>query len=156
MKLGILRGLVLPAFALAIMASTGLAQEKDIYPESGDAKVTIKNAIAQAAKEHKRVILDFGGNWCGDCRALDKYFHQEPNATMLKNGFILVDVNIGHMDMNVDIAKQYEVPLEKGVPALAVVDADGKLLYSQKKGEFESMRRMDPKSVTEFLEHWKD
>jgi hypothetical protein len=64
-------------------------------------------------------------------------------------------VNIGHFDQNKDIAKQYDVPLEKGVPALAVLDANGKSLFSQKKGEFESMRRMEPSSVTDFLNHWK-
>jgi hypothetical protein len=45
--------------------------------------------------------------------------------------------------------------LKRGVPALAVLDAHGHLLYSQKDGEFESMRRMDPGSVTEFLNKWK-
>jgi hypothetical protein len=59
------------------------------------------------------------------------------------------------MDLNTDVAKQYQVPLDKGVPALAVLDADGNVLYSQKHGEFEAMRTMDPSSVTTFLEHWK-
>ncbi len=68
---------------------------------------------------------------------------------------MLVDINIGRMDQNVDLAKKYGVPLEKGVPALAVLDAQGHVLYSQKKGEFEAMRSMDPASVTTFLNRWK-
>ncbi len=127
----------------------------NIYSETTDAHLEIKKALATAKLEHKRVLLDFGGNWCGDCRALDAYYHQEPNATLLKTYFILVDVNIGKFDKNVDIAKKYEVPLEKGVPAVAVLDANGQLLFSQKHGEFESMRRMDVSSVTEFLQHSK-
>jgi hypothetical protein len=59
------------------------------------------------------------------------------------------------MDTNLDIAGQYQVPLDKGVPALAVLNEHGKLLYSQKSGEFEAMRRMDPSSVTSFLVQWK-
>jgi len=109
----------------------------------------------KAAKQHKRVILDFGGNWCGDCKVLDRYFHQEPNAALLDANFILVDINIGRFDKNKDLAKKYEVPLEKGVPALAVLDSNGHPLFSQKLGEFESMGKMDPTSVTEFLKHWK-
>jgi thioredoxin 1 len=46
-------------------------------------------------------------------------------------------------------------PSIKGVPALAVLAADGKVLYSQATGEFEDMRHMDPNSVTEFLKKWK-
>lgn len=131
------------------------AQSHPIYSDTADAHAEIRAAVAKAARQHKRVIIDFGGNWCGDCRALDAYFHKEPNASLLKSNFILVDVNIGRMDQNLDIAKQYEVPLEKGVPALAVLDSKGGLLYSQKNGEFEAMRRMDPASVTAFLNQWK-
>jgi thioredoxin 1 len=47
------------------------------------------------------------------------------------------------------------VPLKKGVPALAVLDANGNVLFSQRSGEFESMRGMDPASVTAFLNQWK-
>ena len=128
---------------------------KDVYPDPAVAKGEIKAALAKAAKEHKRVILDFGGNWCPDCRVLDRYFHQEPNASLLKANFILVDVNIGKVDRNKDVAKAYGVPLDKGVPALAVLDENGKRLFSQKKGEFESMRRLESSALTELLNHWK-
>jgi thiol:disulfide interchange protein len=137
------------------MASSQEKVAKDIYPAPEHAPKELKAALAKAAKLHKRVILDFGGNWCGDCRVLDKYFHQEPNASILKANFILVDVNIGKFDKNKDIAATYGVPLEKGVPALAVLDSNGKPLFSQKKGEFESMRSLEPSALTEFLNHWK-
>ena len=45
--------------------------------------------------------------------------------------------------------------LGPGVPALAVLDASGKVLYSQQSGEFGDMRYMPPASVTEFLHRWK-
>jgi hypothetical protein len=41
------------------------------------------------------------------------------------------------------------------VPALAILDAHGKLLYSQKAGEFEAMRHMESSAVTQFLLRWK-
>jgi hypothetical protein len=64
-------------------------------------------------------------------------------------------VNIGLRDQNLDIAARYEIPLNKGVPALAILDSKGKLLYSQKTGEFEAMRHMQSSDVTEFLNRWK-
>ena len=99
--------------------------------------------------------MDFGANWCGDCLVLDYYFHQSPNLALLEKNFVLIHVDIGQYDHNVDIAAKYQVPLDKGVPALAVLDSDGKLLYSQENKEFTAMRTMNPSSVTEFLNRWK-
>jgi thioredoxin 1 len=144
------------ALLTALLAATGaFSQARTIYDESADAHADVRAALARAASEHKRVILDFGGNWCGDCQVLNIYFHREPNAALLADNYVLVDIDIGHMDKNVDLAEQFGVPLRKGVPALAVLSARGNLLYSQKDGEFEKMRQMDPNSVTEFLERWK-
>jgi thioredoxin 1 len=116
----------------------------------------IAQAIKTASKMHKNIILDFGGNWCGECQVLDIYFHQQPNLSLLENNFVVVHVDIGHMDKNTDVAAKYEVPIKRGVPALAVLDQHGRLIYSQKNKEGEAMvRGTDPASVTEFLNQWK-
>ena len=86
---------------------------------------------------------------------LDIYFHDPANLPLLDANFVLVHINIGHMDENQDIAEKYDVPLRKGVPALAVLSDKGTLLYSQKAGEFEAMRRMESSAVTNFLVQWK-
>lgn len=124
-----------------------------IYPTVDAAEADIRAAVIQAHKTHKRVILDFGGDWCGDCQVLNIYFHQSPNAELLEKNFVLVDVNIGHMDQNLELAHKYGVPVA-GVPALAVLDDHGKVIYAQSK-EFADMRHMQPASVTEFLTKWK-
>jgi thiol:disulfide interchange protein len=145
------------AFAgtFAISNPRAWAGTRVIYNETADAHADIQQAIATAAKEHKRVILDFGGNWCGDCQVLDIYFHDDKNRSLLESSYVLVHVNICRMDCNTDIAEKYGVPLAKGVPGLAVLDGRGRVIYSQKNGEFEAMRRMDESSVTEFLNKWK-
>ena len=128
---------------------------RDLYPDASQARTELAAALSAAATTHKRILLDFGGNWCGDCKVLDIYFHDPANRTILEANFELVHVNIGHMDANLDLARQYEVPLEKGVPALAVLDEHGKLLYSQKRGEFEAMSRMESAALTRFLVQWE-
>jgi thioredoxin 1 len=152
----------LPAFLLAAvvisacgLAETARAQVHEIYPAPEQAVVDLASGLKTAEAQHKRVILDFGGNWCGDCKVLDIYFHDPANKSILDANYVLVHVNIGHMDQNQNIAERYQVPLAKGVPALAVLDEHGKLLYSQRTGEFEAMRHMDPGSVTNFLIQWK-
>jgi thiol:disulfide interchange protein len=128
---------------------------KHIYSATANPRADIAAAISQARKEHKRIILDFGGDWCGDCQVLDIYFHQSPNLELLDKNFFLVHVDIGRFDKNLDIPAKYNIPLKKGVPALAVLDANGKLLYSQQTAEFGDMRYMHPTSVTDFLNRWK-
>jgi hypothetical protein len=59
------------------------------------------------------------------------------------------------IDHNMELAQRFGIPLAKGIPALAVLDSDGRVVFSQKNGEFESMSRMDPRSVNEFLTRWK-
>jgi thiol:disulfide interchange protein len=131
------------------------AVKKHLYSAEADPKAEIASALKQASLEHKRVILDFGGDWCGDCQVLDIYFHQSPNLELLDKNFLLVHVDIGRFDKNLDIPEKYNVPLKKGVPALAVLDSDGKLLYSQQSAEFGDMRYMYSASVTDFLNRWK-
>lgn len=129
--------------------------EQDIYPGPSQAKADLAAALAASAASHKRVILDFGGNWCPDCHVLDSYFHDSANRPILEANYILVHVNIGRMDENLDIAEQYQIPLRKGVPALAILGEGGELLYSQRTGEFEAMRGMKSSAVTDFLVRWK-
>ena len=129
-----------------------------LYPETGAASADIDAALKQAAREGKRVLVDFGGDWCTDCKILDINLKRPENAAVLASKFVVVHVNVGAKGItdNFQVAERYGIPLEKGVPALAVLDAKGKLLHAQKNGEFESMRHMDPKSVNEFLQRWAE
>ena len=152
MKISKLLALIaLFAFASGAANSAG----REIYPAPARAKADLAAALKTAAATHKRIILDFGGNWCGDCLVLDIYFHNAQNLPILESNFVLVHVNIGMTDANLDIARQYDVPLDKGVPALAVLSETGKLLFSQKTGQFEAMSRMQPSTVTQFLVQWR-
>jgi thioredoxin 1 len=143
---------VLAAFFLTLPS---LQAQYSIYSNTADAHQDIAHAIATAQQQHKRIILDFGGNWCGDCIVLDLYMHQQPNLDLLQQNFVLVHVNIGQYDRNIDLAEKYEIPLKLGVPAMAVLDAHGRLLFSQKNREFEKMNRITPGDVTAFLNQWK-
>lgn len=127
-----------------------------LYDEKANAAEEIKHELADAAKTHRRLILVFGGNWCYDCHVLDGALHEPDVAPLVETNFIVVHVDIGHgEEKNRDIARKYNTPLDKGVPALAVLDSDGKLLYSQQNGEFEAARNMDPDDLIAFLNKWK-
>lgn len=144
--------------AAAVLATTvSLQAAEPLYPAVDRAAADVAAAERQAKAEHKRVLVDFGGNWCGDCKVLDANFHKPENQALLAASYVLVHVNVGDegIDHNFEIAERYGIPLKKGVPALAVTEADGAVVYAQRNGEFESMRRMDPASVNQFLTQWK-
>jgi thioredoxin 1 len=146
---------VIAAASLACAAVAANSTDREIYPDPAQGRADIAAALKTAAATHKRILLDFGGNWCGDCQVLDIYFHDQANRAILDANFVLVHVNIGHMDQNMDLAQRFKVPVEKGVPALAVLSENGKLLFSQRNGEFETMRNMESSAVTQFLVEWK-
>lgn len=152
-----MKSLKIFGFAMLLALSAGAARpaERNPYPPPAQARTDLARALKTTATTHKRVILDFGGNWCPDCLILNIYFHNPQNLPILNRNFVLVDINVGEYDANLDLAKRYQIPLNKGVPALAVLSDRGKLLYTQKQGEFEAMSHMDPSAVTRFLVQWK-
>jgi thioredoxin 1 len=130
--------------------------KKNIYPDDADAHAEIKEAEQRAAAQHKRVLLVFGANWCYDCHVLDLAFQRPDLAPVLAAGYELVHVDLGPDEKkNADLVKQFDVPLNRGIPALAVAESDGKLVVSQKNGEFEDARSLMPQALLEFLNKWK-
>jgi thiol:disulfide interchange protein len=82
------------ALLVALASTPARSTQSDIYPAPAQAKTDLAAALAASAAAHKRVILDFGGNWCPDCHVLDGYFHDSANAPILEGNYILVHVNI--------------------------------------------------------------
>jgi thiol-disulfide isomerase/thioredoxin len=132
-----------------------LSTDKVIYAPGIDAHEEIKQAVAQAAKQHKNVLIVFGANWCYDCHVLDLAFHRPDLTSVLQKNYEVVHVDVGEGDKNQDIMQQYGVPMKKGIPALAVLDSHRKLLYSQQGGEFEKARSLAPEDLLTFLNKWK-
>jgi thiol-disulfide isomerase/thioredoxin len=147
--------LPLPALLLTAALIPAHSADRQIYPDPQQAGADLAAALKTAAASHKHVILDFGGNWCPDCQALDIYFYDPANKPILEANYVLVHINVGHVDQNLDIAARYQIPLTQGVPALSVLGEDGTVLYSQRTGEFRTMRHMASNAVTQFLVQWK-
>jgi hypothetical protein len=128
---------------------------KDIYGSSIDAHTEIKQALSEAAKDHKRVLVIFGANWCYDCHVLDLAFERPDISAVLKRNYEVVHVDVGQGEKNQDLMNEYDVPMKRGIPAAAVLDSNGKLLVSQRNAEFEKARSLGPEDVLQFLNKWK-
>lgn len=127
----------------------------DLYPANADAKKEIDDALKIAVAENKRVILIFGGNWCYDCHVLDQALHEGEAGRLVKENFLLVHVDIGEGDKNLDLVSKYKATLNKGVPVVTILAGDARILYGSTNGEFEAARRMMKKDLVAFLNTWK-
>ena len=87
---------------------------------------------------------------------LDLAFRRQDLATVLAANYEVEHVDLGPDEhKNADLVQQYQIPLDKGTPALAVAEGDGKLVVSQKNGEFEDARGLSPEVLLQFLNKWK-
>lgn len=125
----------------------------NLYPANANAPKEIREGIAAAAKEHKRVLLVFGGNWCIDCHVLERAFHQPRIEPLLRDNFVVVHVDVGQYDKNLPLAAKYHIDLKKGVPSIAVLDAKGTLITSS--SELEKAHLLTEEDVIDFLNQWK-
>lgn len=125
-----------------------------IYDEHADAAQLIQTAIAEASLTHKNIVLDFGANWCGDCHALDMQMHKASLASLIEKNYVVVHIDVGRFNKNLDVARKYHVPIRHGIPALAVLDPRGNLLYTQDQGQFADASSLAETSFREFFEKW--
>ncbi|MBN1350023.1 thioredoxin family protein [candidate division KSB1 bacterium] len=132
----------------------------DVYNENADAEAEIASAIAKAGIENKRVLLVFGANWCPWCHRLHELFTKHPDVKRaLSDNYIIVLVDLGRRDKNMDIDVRYGSPSKSGIPALVVLDSDGAQIHTQETGSLEytdkEKKGHDPQIVLQFLNQWK-
>ncbi len=141
---------ILHTLCFLFLAVAAIAADNP-YNESADAKLDIKQALTQAATNQTPIIIVFGANWCGDCKMLDSAMKTGASAPLLSHDFKIVKVNVGRWDKNLDVARAYGVPLEKGIPAVAIVSAQKGVLYVTREGELANARKMGDQGIYEFF-----
>jgi len=154
MKTKLSRVILVLITSLAIRRTVAAA-DGSLYDEKANAHREVSAAILEASRSGKNVVLDFGANWCADCHVLDAQMHTPELAGLIEKNYVVVHIDVGLMTKNVDLAERYRIPLRKGIPALAVLDSHGKLLYSQDQGQFEDARHLAADSFKQFFERWR-
>lgn len=145
------------ALTLAVCLFAGLARaESDqIFDDQADAHRLIASAIKEASKSHKNIVLDFGANWCPDCHALHEQMQHGELGSIIRKNFVVVPISVGQYDRNLDVVREYGVSLRHGIPALAILDSRGKLLYAMTQGQFSDAGSMSAKSFVAFFKKWE-
>ncbi|MFI1582725.1 thioredoxin family protein [Embleya sp. NPDC020630] len=126
----------------------------DRFDSTRDADADIRTALATAAQSDRAVLIDFGANWCPDCRVLHHLFRSPQVAPLLARNYVVVRVDVGEFDHNLDVAARYIDLTTSGIPALAVLAPDGSVRTATNDGALANARDLDPGQVAEFLTRW--
>lgn len=123
------------------------------YDPQRDAAADIQDAIKEAQRTKKRILLEVGGEWCSWCHTLDKFFDLNPDLLALREkNFVTVKINFSEENENKEILSRYDAI--HGYPHIFVLDSDGAYLHSQETGALESGKSYDLERLTAFLKKW--
>jgi thioredoxin-related protein len=141
---------------------SGTPSRASIYDQAADAKVQLARAVELAKKDDKRILLMFGGDWCGWCHKLHDLFASNPEIRKtLSYEYVLVTIDTVSPNapelLETCKAALSKDELQKGVgyPFLAVLDAEGKVITAQRTDPLEEGDHHNPARVLEFLDRWK-
>jgi len=121
------------------------------YSATADAGAEVRQALEQARRNQRPVLVFFGANWCEDCRSLARSLELPGNAGLMARDFNVVKVDVGDFDRNLDVVDQLGGPIAKGIPAAVLLAPDGSIRYSTKAGELSTARRMSDEGVHDFF-----
>ena len=144
-----------PRMKLASLADLPVVT-KHPYDEHADADKAVAAAFARARASHKRVLIDLGGNWCGDCLVLANLMELPELKTFLHAHYEIVSVDVGRFDKNLQIPARFGITKRlEGVPSILVVEPDGKTLVDA--GHISALadaRHMTPQGLADWLAQW--
>lgn len=163
--------LLTAAFALAALApalaaappKTGISSFAELktplpypYDEQANADAAVAKAKAEAKAHHKLLLIDLGGNWCGDCRVLAGTLELPAMKAFMDRHYQLVTVDVGRFDRNLQIPAHYGFTTRlKGVPTLLVVDPNtDRLLNRNDVFALSDAGSMSPQALADWLARW--
>jgi thiol-disulfide isomerase/thioredoxin len=120
------------------------------YDEAADAHAQVAAAFARARLTGRKVLLDFGGNWCPDCRMLAGVLSEPQVGAWTAANFETVLVDVGRFKKNMDIAARWGVTVT-AAPTVLVVTPDGKLLNGDDPFGLANARAFSSQTVVDLL-----
>ncbi len=127
------------------------AAELPHYDPEAQPDQELATALAEARQGGRKVLLLFGSEWCQDCRSLNRRLMQAPLKHTLADAVVVVHVDVGNWDRNQDFAARYDHPEARGIPALALLDADGRTLMVTRAGELANVSSMGNDALNDWF-----
>jgi len=142
-----------PVFESA-MPSSASAGAWILYDPNLDAPAAVDAALMTAATDGKRVLLEYGADWCPDCHVLASYLEDPRARAILDESFHVVRIDVGYFDRNLETATRYGNAIAVGIPSVVILDPDGTSVVDTAAGELADSRRYDADDIVDFLAGW--
>lgn len=140
---------------LSISSLSDLTVPDRPYDESANADAAVADAFARAKAQHKRVLIDLGGNWCADCRILAGIMRLPEMQRFLAVHYVVVSVDVGRFNRNLQVAARFGITERlAGVPSVLVATADGTLVNRDRISALADARSMTPQGIADWLAQW--
>lgn len=136
------------------LPSVSLAPVPDSYDPSADANAAVAAALAASGADGRPVLLDFGSSWCEDCQALSALVDTPGVNRILARNYHLVTVDVGHYDLNTQLAARYVSLTQSGIPALVLLGPDGTKRDTGDPSAFANARDLDADGFAGTLVDW--
>lgn len=125
------------------------------YDENANADRDVNAAFARARTEHKRVLIDLGGNWCLDCRLLAAVMELPEVKSFVDAHYVVAKVDVGRFNRNLQIPARFGITKRlEGVPSVLIADPDGTLIDRGHVSALADARSMTPQALADWLAQW--
>jgi len=143
-----------PKLHIATLADLPVV-EMQPYNESANADAVVNAAFKRAKKEHKLVLIDLGGNWCGDCIVLANLMELPEMKRFVASHYEAVSVDVGRFDKNLQVPARFGITKRlEGVPSVLIATPDGKLVNEGHTAALADARDMTPQAIADWLAQW--
>ena len=126
------------------------------YDEAANADAAVARAKARAIRRHRLLLIDLGGNWCGDCRVLAGTMALPTLKAFVAAHYEVALVDVGRFDRNLQIPAHYGIHSRlEGVPSLLIVEPrTDRLLDAGHVAALADARHMTPQALADWLAQW--
>jgi protein disulfide-isomerase len=95
-------------------------QAESMYYNGVDATALVSKKQAEADRTSKTLLVIFGADWCPDCWVLHDLL-QDPLLEQVLTRYIVVKIDVGRYDRNLELAKELGLDLKHGIPGAIAI-----------------------------------
>jgi thioredoxin-related protein len=151
-------------FSILFLLAAGIAVAQtgeQPYNPDQNIRADLKNAIEQAKKENKQILIQFGGNWCPWCLRFHALVKGVPRVdSLMKENYIYLLLNVPREKEKRDMTlfRDFNFPNRFGYPVFVILNQEGNQIHTQDSDAFEyqskEVKGYDTTKVVRFLSLW--
>ena len=145
---------VLLLFVFCSLGAQDMTKFKLYHPEE-NAEWNIAEAVRQAKKDNKHVLIQIGGNWCIWCARFHEFVTNDAALdSVVKENYVVYHMNYSPENKNDKLLEKYGFPQRFGFPVFLILNEKGELIHTQNSEYLEEGKGYSKNKVMEFFNAW--